>query len=161
MAMNPGQKYEIPSEMRDFAERSVEQARKAFDGFVGAAHKAVESLEGSTNTMQQSATDATRKTLTYAEQNLSAAFDHAQKIVRAKDLQEAMQLQSEFAKTQFAALQTQMKELGDAAQSAARTAANHATSAASQAAAAARSATDQATSALNQATSTARASTDT
>lgn len=159
MAMNPGQKYEIPSEMRDFAERSVEQARKAFDGFVGAAHKAVESLEGSTNTMQQSATDATRKTLTYAEQNLSAAFDHAQKLVRVKDIQEAMQLQSEFAKTQFAALQAQMKEFGDAAQSAARTAASHATAAATQAAATARSATDQATSAMSQAT--ARSSTDT
>ena len=30
------QSYEIPSELRDFAEKSVEQARKAIDGFMGA-----------------------------------------------------------------------------------------------------------------------------
>jgi phasin len=60
----------------------------------------------------------TRKTLNYAEQNLSAAFDHAQRLVRAKDVQEAMQLQSEFVRSQFAALQSQMKEFGSMAQSA-------------------------------------------
>jgi hypothetical protein len=31
--------YEVPAEMRDFAEKSVEQARKAIDGFMGAARK--------------------------------------------------------------------------------------------------------------------------
>jgi hypothetical protein len=31
MVNNPNN-YEIPSEMRDFAEKSVEQARKAIDG---------------------------------------------------------------------------------------------------------------------------------
>ena len=36
--------YEIPTEMRDFAEKSVEQAKKAFDGFVGAAGKAVAAM---------------------------------------------------------------------------------------------------------------------
>src|ERR1700739_1773879 len=31
--------YEVPAEMRDFAERSVAQARKAFEGFLGAVQK--------------------------------------------------------------------------------------------------------------------------
>ena len=39
--------YEIPAEMRDFAEKSVEQARKAFEGFIGAAQKAVTAAEAS------------------------------------------------------------------------------------------------------------------
>ncbi|WP_430395067.1 phasin [Enterovirga aerilata] len=147
--MNQGMKYEIPTEMRDFAEKSVEQARKAFDGFLSAAQKAVESIEGSTSSMQSSAADATRRTLSFAEQNITAAFDHAQRLVRAKDLQEAFQLQSDFAKAQFAAIQGQMKELGELASSAARTASSQAASAAGQAAAAARSAADQATSAMN------------
>ena len=38
--------FQVPEEMRDFAEKSVEQARKAFDGFLGAAHKAIDSVEG-------------------------------------------------------------------------------------------------------------------
>lgn len=150
MTAPQGSKYEIPGEMREFAEKSVDQARKAFDGFLGAANKAVDTLQGSTSTMHASASDATKKTLSYAEQNIAAAFDHAQKLVRAKDLQEAMQIQTEFAKTQFAALQAQMKELGEAATTAARTATSHATNAAQQAAEAARSVADRATSAMNQ-----------
>ncbi|KAB0264287.1 MAG: phasin [Microvirga sp.] len=117
MATNqPG--YEIPAEMRDFAEKSVEQARKAIDGFMGAAQKTVDTFEGSATTVQSSAKDATRKTLSYAEQNITAAFDLAQKMVRAKDVQEAMQIQSEFVRTQFEAMQAQMKEFGSMAQSA-------------------------------------------
>ena len=118
MATNPNQNYEIPAEMRDFAEKSVEQARKAIDGFMTAAQKTVDTFEGSANTVQASATDATRKTFSYAEQNLSAAFDLAQRMVRAKDMQEAMQIQAEFVRNQFEAMQTQMKEFGSMAQSA-------------------------------------------
>ncbi|HZW48457.1 MAG TPA: phasin [Microvirga sp.] len=118
MATNPNQNYEIPAEMRDFAEKSVEQARKAIDGFLSAAQKTVDTFEGSANTVQASAKDATRKTFTYAEQNLAAAFDLAQRMVRAKDMQEAMQIQAEFVRNQFEAMQTQMKEFGSIAQSA-------------------------------------------
>ena len=118
MATNNTPNYEIPTEMRDFAEKSVEQARKAIDGFMSAAQKTVDTFEGSTNTLQATATDATRKTFSYAEQNLSAAFDLAQRMVRAKDPQEAMQIQAEFVRSQFQAMQTQMKEFSSMAQSA-------------------------------------------
>jgi phasin len=145
MALNQAG-YDVPPEMRDFAEKSVDQARKALDGFLGAAHKAVDTLQGSTSTLQTTATDATKKTLSYAEQNLAAAFDHAQKLVRAKDFQEAVAIQTEFAKTQFQALQGQLKDLTELAQAATRTATSHATAAAqsatNQAAAAARSTTE-------------------
>jgi phasin len=118
MAAQQPQNYEIPAEMRDFAEKSVEQARKAMDGFIGAAQKTVDTFEGSANTMQASAKDMTRKTFTYAEQNIAAAFEFAQKMVRAKDMQEAMQAQTEYVRSQFEALQAQMRELGSTAQSA-------------------------------------------
>ena len=118
MATNPTQGYEIPPEMRDFAEKSVEQARKAIDGFMNAAQKTADTFEGSATTVQANAKDAARKTFSYTEQNLSAAFDLAQRMVRAKDMQEAMQIQAEFVRTQFEAMQTQMKEFGSLAQSA-------------------------------------------
>lgn len=118
MATNQTPGYEIPAEMREFAEKSVEQARKAVDGFLGAAQKTVDTFEGSANTVQTSAKDATRKTFTYAEQNIAAAFDLAQKLVRAKDVQEAMQYQAEYVRAQFEAMQAQMKEFGSMAQSA-------------------------------------------
>ena len=110
--------YEIPTEMRDFAEKSVEQARKAFDGFMGAAQRTVDTLEDSTSNAQANTTDWTRKTFSYAEQNIQAAFDLAQRMVRAKDVQEAMQIQAEFVRTQFESMQTQMKEFGSMAQGA-------------------------------------------
>lgn len=118
MATDKPQGYEVPAEMREFAEKSLEQARRAFDGFISAAQKTVDTFEGSASTVQTSATDATRKTFTYAEQNLTAAFDLAQKMVRAKDMQEAMQIQAEFMRSQFEAMQTQMKEFGSLTQSA-------------------------------------------
>jgi phasin len=110
--------YEIPPEMRDFAEKSVEQARKAIDGFIGAAKKTADTFESSATTVQSNAKDVGRRTFSYAEQNIAAAFDLAQRLLRAKDLQEAMQIQAEYARSQFAAMQAQMKELGSAAQSA-------------------------------------------
>ena len=115
--------YEIPTEMRDFAEKSVEQARKAIDGFLSAAQKTVDTLETSADTMQASGKDLTRKTLSYAEQNIAAAFDLAQRLVRARDPQEAMQLQAEYVRSQFAAMQAQMREFGAAAQGAVKRAA--------------------------------------
>jgi phasin len=118
MVTNPTQNYEVPAEMRDFAEKSVEQARKAMDGFIGAAQKAVDTFEGSANTVQASAKDMTRKTFAYAEQNIQAAFDLAQRMVRAKDMQEAMQVQAEFVRSQFESMQTQMREFGSMAQGA-------------------------------------------
>ena len=51
MAQNP-LNYELPNEVRDFAEKSVEQARKAFDGFLGAASKAVTAAETQGATVQ-------------------------------------------------------------------------------------------------------------
>jgi hypothetical protein len=68
--------------------------------------------------VQASAKDMTRKTFAYAEQNIQAAFDLAQRMVRAKDMQEAMQVQAEFVRSQFESMQTQMKEFGSMAQGA-------------------------------------------
>jgi phasin len=118
MMVTPTPSYEVPAEMRDFAEKSVDQARKAFGGFLSAAQKAVDAFEGNASTMQASASDVARKTFDFAEQNVAAAFDLAQKLVRAKDLQEAVQLQAEFARSQMAAMQAQLKEVGSITQSA-------------------------------------------
>lgn len=108
--------YEVPTEMREFAERSVEQARKAFDGFIGAAAKAVDTAHGSAETARVNTHEAARKAIAYAENNVAAAFDLAQKLVQSKDLTEVMAHQSEFMKAQMAALQAQLKEIGTAAQ---------------------------------------------
>jgi phasin len=110
--------YEVPAEMRDFAEKSVEQARKAFDSFIGAARRTADTVQGSAELARSNALDASSRGFEYAEQNVNAAFDLAQKMVRAKDMQEAMQHQAEFVRTQLAAMQSQMKDFGSMAKGA-------------------------------------------
>ena len=108
-------KFEVPAEMRDAAEKSVEQARKAVDGVINAARRTAEGIESSADRARANATDATRRVFSYAEQNLAAAFDLAQRLVRAKDPQEAAQIQGEYVRQQLEALQSQMKEFGSQA----------------------------------------------
>ena len=109
--------YEIPTEMRDFAEKSVEQARKAFDGFISAASKAANAAETQAHSAQASSREVAQKAISYTEQNIAASFDYAQKIVRAKSLQDLMQVQAEFVKSQAEALQAQLQDVSSTVQS--------------------------------------------
>jgi phasin len=113
-------KFEVPGEMRDFAARSVEQARRAFDSFVGATQQAAGQAEATGQVMQQQATEAAKQVVGYAEQNMKAAFDHAQALVQAKGLDEVMKLQSGYMRDQIAAMQEQLKSMGETVQKAAK-----------------------------------------
>jgi phasin len=108
--------FEIPNELRDFAERSVDQARKAFEGFLSVAQRASGVAGSEASVLPNGAKAVGAHVLSYTERNVNAAFDLAQKLVRAKDPQEALALQSEFMRTQLAVLQEQAKELGAAVQ---------------------------------------------
>lgn len=107
--------FEIPAEMRVLAEQSVEQARLAFDKFISAAHSAVNTFEGRAKTAQAGARDVSEKAMAYAEENVNNAFAFAQKLVRAKDIGDIMQLQAEFVTIQMQTLSEQAKELGETA----------------------------------------------
>src|ERR1051325_8543059 len=111
--------FDVPTQMRQFAEQSVEQAKKAVDGFLTAAQKTAAALETQAHTAQSGAKDVREKVMTFAEQNIANSFEFAQKLVRAKDVQEVLALQQEFLKAQMAAMQTQAKDLGSATQKAA------------------------------------------
>jgi phasin len=111
--------FEIPTEMRTVAEQSVEQAKTAFDTFMTAAQRTVSSWEGQVSNAQGNAKNVTGRALSFAEQNVTASFDYAQKLVRARDVNEVMRLHAEYLQQQMQALQRQAQELGN---SAARTA---------------------------------------
>ncbi|WP_232630731.1 phasin [Methylobacterium sp. Leaf118] len=112
--------FEIPAEFRDFADKSVDQARNAFGTLLNGAVKTSEQLRSSATTVQSALYSAVLKGLDHAKTNADATFDYAQRIVRSKDPKEAFEIQSEFVKSQFAAFQAQAKEYGALAQSAAR-----------------------------------------
>lgn len=109
--------------MRAFAEKSVEQARQAFDGFISAAHQTMSAFEGQAETARKGARDVTEKAMTFAEQNITSAFAFAQDLVRAKDMQDVLRLQAEYIQRQMQALTEQAKELGESTSKAAKDAA--------------------------------------
>ncbi len=108
---NPGS-YEIPSEMRDFAEKSVDQARKAFDSFLDAAYKASNAIETQATSAQDNMRNVAGAAVSFAEQNMAASFNYAQKLVRAGTVEEVLKIQTEFAKAQIETLTKQVQEMG-------------------------------------------------
>ena len=90
MAKDPFEQFAIPNEMRSFAEQSVAQARQAFDGFLQAANQAMGQFQGQAQAARSGAQEIAQKSMAYAEQNVAATFDFAQKLMRAKDAAELM-----------------------------------------------------------------------
>ncbi len=115
MAKDPFEQFAIPSELRTFAEQSVTQARKAFDGFIQAANQAMGQLQGQAQATHSGAAEIAHKSMTYAEQNVAASFDFAQKLMHAKDAAEVMGLQSEYLGRQMQTLSAQVQDLGQSA----------------------------------------------
>ncbi len=106
-------KFEIPAEMREFAEKSVEQAKVAFDSFVAASKHAIGTAETQAKTLQTNAREAGQLAMSFAERNLTASFDLAQRMLRAKDAKEITELQVEYIKAQIATLSEQAKALSE------------------------------------------------
>ena len=107
--------FAVPPEMRAIAEKSVEQARKAFDGFVSAAEKATAGLEQRAEVARAGAKDVAQKAMSFAEQNVANSFDLAQKLVTAKDINEVVQLHADYVRKQMDLLARQAEELSQSA----------------------------------------------
>jgi phasin len=106
-------KLEVPAELRDLVEKTIDQAEKAFGMFFDAANKSVTS-------MPTPGTEISKQALSFTEQNMKAAFEHARKLVHATDLQQAMQLQSEFLRSQFSNAGEHMQQITGKVMSAAK-----------------------------------------
>ena len=121
--MAASDRFEVPPELRTFAEKSVEQARQAFDGFISAVHHAMGAFEGQAESARKGARDVTEKAMTFAERNMASAFEFAHELVRARDLQEVLRLQGDYIRRQMEALTEQARELGESTSKVAKDAA--------------------------------------
>src|SRR6201998_3424280 len=97
-------KLEVPAELRDLAEKTIDQAERAFGMFFDAASKSMATIPGA-------GTEVSKQALSLTEQNIKAAFEHARKLVHATDLQEAMRIQSDFLRTQFTNAGEHMRQI--------------------------------------------------
>jgi phasin len=115
MAKEPFEQFAMPNEVRAFVEQSVAHARTAFDGIAQAANQAVAQWHGQAQAARAGASEIAHKSMAYAEQNMEATFDFAQKLMQAKDPAEVMRLQSEYLNHQMKMLSTQTQALGQSA----------------------------------------------
>jgi phasin len=112
MIASPTPQVEIPNEMRAVAERSVEQARLAFNNYMRAAEEAVSTFEERVEASQVGALDISKKAMSFAEHNVLSAFEFAEKIFQAKDIQELVRMQTLFVQSQLQVLSEQVQDLG-------------------------------------------------
>ena len=118
--MDPKLMMEVPPQVRELAEKSVDQAEKAMSSFVQSASQSVSMIPGPM-------TEVAKQALAVTEANLKASFDHARKLMQAKDISEVMHLQSEFLRTQFASVTDQFKQMTNSTTAAAKDAASKTT----------------------------------
>ena len=109
----PETKMEVPAKVREFAEKTIEQAEKGFDAFMGVANKTVGMVPNPT-------TELSKKILSITDQNMRSAFDHARRLLNARNVQEAVKIQTEYLQTQFTTAAEQIKQLGGGAVNAAK-----------------------------------------
>jgi phasin len=101
---DPKMTMEVPPQVRDFAVKSVDQAERAISSFMESASKSVAMVPSPMN-------DTAQQALAITEKNLKAAFEHARKLMNAKDINEVMQLQTEFLRNQFGIATEQSKQM--------------------------------------------------
>ena len=103
-------KIDVPANVREFAEKSVDQAETALVSFMEAAGRSVATVPGPI-------TDVAKQALSITEANLKASLDHARNLLKAKDINEVMKLQSEFLRNQFGMATEQFKKITSGATS--------------------------------------------
>ena len=109
-------KFEVPQVFREFAEKSVAQAKDTYDKVKAAAEEATDALEDTYTTAAKGASDYNVKVIEAARANTNAAFDYAREMLDVKTLAEAVELSTTHARKHFEQLSEQTKELAALAQ---------------------------------------------
>jgi len=111
MAETPS--FEIPPELREMAEKNVEQARAAYGQFMDFLTQAMGAwantpgaaeLGGGFKAIQD-------KAIGFAKENAERSFVLASELARAKDIQEVVTLQSRYAQTQMQTFGIQAQQI--------------------------------------------------
>ena len=111
MVKEESARFEIPADMQALAEKSVEQAKQAFEIFVSAAQHALSTAEQQAVSTQAGAKEVGELAMTFAERNIASSFAFAQKLLQAREAKDVMALHTEYVNSQIAALTEQGKEL--------------------------------------------------
>jgi hypothetical protein len=96
--------FEMPRELRELAEKNIEQARAAYAQFMDAMTQAMSSWSTiPSNARTSGFSDVQQLAIRFAKENADAGFKLASDLANAKDVQGVLALQSLFAQTQVLA----------------------------------------------------------
>ena len=93
-------------------EASVAEAKKALEQYLDATQQAIAKAESSTRTVQEGAAEVNRQAFAFVEENVSASFELAQRLVQARTAEEIAALQKEYFTKQMKAFADQGKSIG-------------------------------------------------
>jgi phasin len=108
--------FEVPEQMRAFAEKGVSQARDSYARFKDVAETNNSTIEAVFASASKGASEYSAKVMEIVKANTSASLDFAQEIIGAKTPSEALELWTSHAKKQFEAFSAYSKELAELSQ---------------------------------------------
>jgi phasin len=108
--------FEVPEQMRAFAEKGVSQARDNYAKFKDAAESHNGTMEAVFSAYSNGAKQYSAKLMDMLKSTTSANLDFAQELVAVKSPTEAMELWTSHARKQFETLGAQAKELTELGQ---------------------------------------------
>jgi len=109
-------KMEVPAAFREFAEKSVNQAKDNWEKMKAVTEEGTDLIEDSYATASKGYADYGMKLIEASRANANATFDLATELFTVKSVSEAVELSTAHARKQFEALTAQMKELTALAQ---------------------------------------------
>ncbi len=108
--------FEVPEQMRAFAEKGVSQARDSYAKFKDAAETHNGTIEAVFTTVSKGASEYSAKLMEIMKANTTASLDFAQELFSVKSPTEAMELWASHAKKQFETFTAQTKQLAELSQ---------------------------------------------
>jgi phasin len=108
--------FEVPEQMRAFAEKGVSQARDNYAKFKDAAETHNGTIEAVFSVFSSGAKEYSAKVMEMVKETASANLDLAQAMVGVKSPSEAMELWTSHARKQFEAFTAHSKELAELTQ---------------------------------------------
>lgn len=108
--------FQMPEQVRAFAENGVSQAREGYAKFKDAAETHNGTVEAVMGTAAKGATELSAKLLEIAKANTDAGFDFAQSLIGVKSPSQAIELWSGFARSQMQALTGQTQQIAELGQ---------------------------------------------
>jgi phasin len=107
---------EVPEMVREFAEKSVQQAKDVYARIKSAAEETTDVLEDTYTSATKGATEFNLKALETLRTNVNASFDYTSELMGSKTLADAVELSASHMRKQFESLSAQAKTLSALAQ---------------------------------------------